>query len=213
MAQRESSLAERKPCKRMAGPLRRRCIIEATVDVIAEHGVQGATTARIALASGVSEKTLYSHFASRRDLLVATLDAVFERATRILREPQHPDPVEHLRIAARLHWPTEKEFVHPLFEFFASSPQEDLRRELKVRHQAHVDLVADIVEEGKARGLVRPDVDSQQAAWEYYAVYWAEDIAYMLGFDDFGSSGRSQIMIERVLRDISISPDRQRATD
>ena len=190
--------------KRMSGPERRRCIIEATIDVIAEHGVQGATTARIARASGVSEKTLYSHFASRRDLLVATLDAVFERATRILRERQHSDPIEHLRIATRLHWPSEKEFVHPLFEFFASSPQEDLRGELKVRHQAHVDLVADIVEEGKARGVVRPDVDSEQAAWELYSVYWAEDIAYMLGFDDFGTSGRSRIMIERVLADIAV---------
>lgn len=188
----------------MTGPERRKRIIEATIDVVAEHGVQGATTARIARASGVSEKTLYSHFASRRDILVATLDAVFERATRILRERQHPNAIEHLRMATQLHWPMEREFVHPLYEFFASSPQEDLRRELKVRHQAHVDLVADIIEEGKAQGVVRPEVDSEQAAWELYAVYWAEDIAYMLGFDDFGPSGRSLIMIERMFREISV---------
>ena len=188
---------------RMTGPERRSVIIQATIDVVAERGVQGATTARIASASGISEKTLYSHFPSRRDMLIAALDAVFERAMVVVRERQDPNPIEHLRIAAQRHWPMEREFVHPLYEFFASSPQEDLRRELRVRHQAHVMVVAGIIDEGKAQGVVRPEVDSEQAAWEFYAVFWAEDIAFMIGFDDFGTSGRSVLMIERMLREIS----------
>ena len=200
----ETQIIEKHAKTRMRGPERRKVIVQAAIEVIAEHGVQGATTARIAHASGISEKTLYSHFPSRRDILIAALDAVFEQAMRMLQERQHPNPVEHLRIAAQLHWPKEKEFVHPLYEFFASSPLEDLRRELRVRHQAHVKLVADIIDEGKAKGVVRPEVDSEQAAWEFFAVFWAEDLAFMLGFDDFGSSGRSLAMIERVLREISV---------
>ena len=189
--------------RRMTGPERRNVIVQAAIDIIAEHGVQGATTARIAAASGISEKTLYSHFPGRRDILIAALDTVFERAMVMVRERHDPNPLEHLRIAAKLHWPSEREFVHPLYEFFASSPQEDLRRELRARHQAHVDVVAEIVDEGKALGLVRPEVDSEQVAWEFYAVFWAEDIAFMIGFDDFGTNSRSVAMIERMLREIS----------
>jgi len=203
MAVEEQPMAERAP-RRMTGAERRKVIVQATIDVVAEHGVQGATTARIANAAGISEKTLYSHFPSRRDMLIAALDAVFERAMLMVRERHHPNPIEHLRIAAKLHWPMEREFVHPLYEFFASSPQEDLRRELRARHQAHVDVVAGIIDEGKALGVVRPEVDSEQAAWEFYAVFWAEDIAFMIGFDDFGTSGRSVLMIERMLREISV---------
>ena len=98
----------------------------------------------------------------------------------------------------------EGQFVHPLYEFFASSPQEDLRRELRARHQAHIDVVAEMIDEGKALGVVRPEVNSEQVAWEFYAVFWAEDIAFMIGFDDFGTSGRSAPMMERMLREISV---------
>ena len=192
---------------RMTGAERKKRVIEATIEMVGQYGVQGATTARIAAASGIAQKTLYSHFSSKRDMLVEALDAVFERAMRILsdRDITHTEnALEHLRAAAKLHWPSEGEFVHPLYEFFASSPQEDLRREIKARHQAHVQVVVDIVEEGKAQGVIRPEVDSEQVGWEYFGVYWAEDIAYMTGFDDFGPSGRSAIMMERILREIAV---------
>ena len=111
--------------------------------------------------------------------------------------------MEHLRLAGQAHWPSEHEFVYPLFEFFASPPQAGLRGELKIRHETSLRLLIDIVEEGKAQGVVRADVDSEQAAWEILSVYWAEDVAYMLGFDEFASSGRSGTILERLLREIS----------
>jgi AcrR family transcriptional regulator len=185
--------------KRVTGEERKKSIVATTIDIVAQHGVQGATTARIAAAEGISEKILYRHFAGRREILLSALDAVFDRATRILRECEGANAVEYLRAAARLHWPSEPEFVYPLFEFIASSPQEDLRAEFRVRHQADLEFVANIIEEGKTQGVIREDVDSDLAAWEFWAVCWAEDIAYMLGFDEFGPSGRSSRILERYL--------------
>lgn len=187
----------------MTGAERRARIIEATIDLVAKYGVYGATTARIAAAAGINEKTLYFHFPSKRELLIATLDTVFERASFTLLSRQEPNILERLRRAVELHWADESGFVHPLFEFVASSPQVDLRRELRIRHEAHVKLVVDLVEEGKSQGVIRPEVDSDQVAWEFYSIYWAEDIAYMLGFEEFESSPRASTMIDRILRDIS----------
>jgi AcrR family transcriptional regulator len=193
-----------RPAKRMTGAERKKRIIEATVEMVAEHGVQGATTARIAAAAGISEKTLYAHFTSRRDMLIAALDAVFElsRANYIRRV--EVDALEHLRLAAQAHWSSEQEYVYPLFEFFASPPREGLRGELKSRHQTSMKLLVDIVEEGKAQGVIRADVDSEQVAWGMMSIYWAEDVAYLLGFDEFASSGHSELMLERLLREISV---------
>jgi hypothetical protein len=67
-------------------------------------------------------------------------------------------------------------------------------------------LLAEIVERGKAEGVIRQDVDSEQTAWEIMGVYWAEDIAYMLGFDEFAPSGRSTTMLERILEEIQEQP-------
>jgi AcrR family transcriptional regulator len=188
--------------RRMTGAERKKRIVEATVDIVARHGVQGATTARIAAAAGISEKSLYSYFASRRDILIAALDSVFERSRRGFLHRTKVDALEQLRESARLHWPSEPDFVYPLFEFFAAPAEAGLREELRVRHQTSVELLAGIVEEGKAQGTIRADADSEQTAWEIMGVYWAEDLAYMLGFDEFASSGRSTIMLERILREI-----------
>ena len=117
----------------MTGEERKRSIAETAVDLIAQYGIRGTTTARIAAAEGVSEKALYKHYASRREILIAALDVLFARATRILRDSKESNAVDYLRAAAKLHWPSEQEFAHPLYEFFASAPQEDLRRELKIR--------------------------------------------------------------------------------
>jgi AcrR family transcriptional regulator len=189
--------------KRMTGAQRKQRIIEATVETVAEYGVQGATTARIAAATGVSEKTLYAHFATRRDMLIAALDAVFERSRVSFLRRAEANVLEHLRQAGQAHWPSEHEYVYPLFEFFASPPQAGLRGELKARHETSLKLLIDIVEEGKAQGAIRAEVDSEQVAWEVLSVYWAEDVAYMLGFEDFASSGRSKRILERLLREIS----------
>ena len=195
-----------RPSKRMTGAERKKRIVEATVEVVAEHGVQGATTARIAAAAGISEKTLYAHFASRREMLVAALDAVFELSRANFLRRVEGNALEHLRIAAKAHWPSEPEYVYPLFEFFASPPREGLRAELKSRNETSIGGLVDIVEQGKAQGVIRQDVDSEQVAWEMLSLYWAEDVAYMLGFDDFVSAGRSGLMLERILREISTQP-------
>lgn len=187
----------------MTGAQRRAQIVAVTEAIVAEYGVQGATTARIADAAGVSEKTLYLHFASRRDILIAALDAVFDRASDVFRRPAGSNALEHLREAVQRHWPSESEFVYPLFEFFAAPPEAGLRDELRTRHENSIKLLVDIVEEGKTQGVIRADVDSEQTAWEFLAVYWAEDVAYMLGFDEFAPSGRSAIMLERLLREIT----------
>lgn len=46
-----------------------RAIVAAAMDLIAKKGVDGATTAEIARRAGVTEKTLFRYFPSKRDLV------------------------------------------------------------------------------------------------------------------------------------------------
>ncbi|MFH0915453.1 MAG: TetR/AcrR family transcriptional regulator [bacterium] len=190
----------------MTGAERKKQIVAVTEAIVAKHGVQGATTARIAQAAGVSEKTLYLHFSSRREMLIAALDDVFNRASNVFRQSSGSNAVERLREAVQRHWPSESEFVYPLFEFFAAPPEAGLRGELRIRHQDNIDALSAMVEEGKSQGVIRPEVDSVQTAWELLSIYWAEDVAYLIGFEEFATTGRSALMLERILRDISSEP-------
>lgn len=52
---------------------RRAAILESAAAVFSETGYEGATTARLAAACGVSEPVLYRHFADKEQLYCATL--------------------------------------------------------------------------------------------------------------------------------------------
>jgi len=192
----------------MTAAERRQQIVEVTMDLVAKNGVQATTTSRIAAAAGVSEATLYRHFASRTDMLLAAMDLVYERVFKVIYSAEGGDALDRLREIGRHHQQIigdEAEgFVYPLFEFVAAPPEAGLRDSLAARQRVAIDSLAVIIEEGKAQGLVRGDVDSHQVAWELVAVYWAQDISYLMGLTEYTSGTRGRRMLERVLASIVV---------
>jgi AcrR family transcriptional regulator len=176
----------------------------ATLEVVAREGVEGATTARIAAAAGLSQAALYKHFATRKDLLLAALDSLYDTIHEVVLESSsEPDVVERLRSIGRLHSELivsgRGSFIYPLFEFLAAPPESGLREAQGVRQLQMIQSVAAIVEEGKTQGSIGPDVDSEQVAWALHAVWWAEDIAHLMGLDQFVTAGRSNTILSQVL--------------
>lgn len=45
-------------------------LVEATIDLVCEYGIVGASTAKIAEKAGVATGTLFHHFATKQDLLI-----------------------------------------------------------------------------------------------------------------------------------------------
>lgn len=58
----------------MARPIPDKQILDAALDVIAEHGYAGATTREIAAAAGINEVTLFRRFGSKQGLLSAAVE-------------------------------------------------------------------------------------------------------------------------------------------
>jgi AcrR family transcriptional regulator len=67
------------------------CLLDATLDLIAENGVDNLTMADVAERAGVSVRTLYRHFPDRPDLLAAAL-ARHDRSVPF-ESPTHPDQI------------------------------------------------------------------------------------------------------------------------
>jgi AcrR family transcriptional regulator len=59
----------------MTSPQRRAAIVEAAVELFSRNGFRGTTTRELAAAVGVSEPILYQHFATKRALYDAILEA------------------------------------------------------------------------------------------------------------------------------------------
>jgi len=71
-------LTDKKDCHtgaaRMSGDMRRKRISDVAMRLFAEHGFRGTTTKEIALASGISEASLFQHFKTKAELYATILD-------------------------------------------------------------------------------------------------------------------------------------------
>lgn len=192
---------------RLTGEERRRQIIAVTLPLIAAHGVQDTSTRRIAAAAGVSEATLYRHFASRNDIFLAALDAVYEEVFAIIDSATGPDAPARLRAIAAGHQQRltsqNADFVFPLFEFVAAPPEAGLRGPLGERQLRAVAAIAAIVAEGKTAGSIGAGVDPEQAAWQLVGVFWLRDVSFLMGIGDSAAQGSSRLL-DVVLESISV---------
>jgi len=78
---------------------RRRQLVAATLRTVAQHGLAGTTSARVAKEAGLSPGIVNFYFASKERLLLAALEEVslaFTAAIQAVVDRQDPDPGVHL---------------------------------------------------------------------------------------------------------------------
>ena len=182
---------------------RQREIVEATVDLIGKYGWQGTTVSRIAQAAGISRGALYQHFPDREAVLEAALDLWHERSSGWMAVSTNPDAAQRLLEIGEAHssWALSEynTFVRPFFQLIASNRQTSLSRTITRHQQKDFRYLIGLVDEGKRQGGIHPDVDSGDVAWSLFLHAWGEDIARMMGVDQFISEGASNRIFERLL--------------
>lgn len=174
----------------MTAEARKRQIVEVTLDLIAKYGLQGATMSRIAAGAGIRQASLYTHFSSRREILLAALDAVYERVYTTREVPTRENSLERLRRMCDHHlelWATqgERHHAHQLLEFIAGARSEGLREALAAKHREAIEQFAQVVRDGQKEGLIHAGVDAEQVAWLVNGWAFAGDVAHLMGFKQF----------------------------
>ena len=175
---------------RMTATARKRQIVEVALDLVAKHGLQGVTMSRIAAGAGIRQASLYSHFQSRQEILLAALDVIYERiyASRMTRSDENT--LARLREICDHHvelWAGqgERHHAHLLLEFVAGAPGEGLRETLASKHLETLKEFVNIVERGKKEGKIPAHVDSEQVAWFITGFAFAGDVSQTMGFNHF----------------------------
>jgi len=76
----------------------RRALQMAGLDLVARHGLETVTTEQIAVAAGVSQRTLFNYFANKEDVLVGHDPDLVERlVTGLLNQPAERPSLAALR--------------------------------------------------------------------------------------------------------------------
>lgn len=63
-----------------------RALLQATIDCLVDHGYAGTTTRLVAERAGVSRGAQTHHYATKRDLVVAAIEALFDDQARLFAE-------------------------------------------------------------------------------------------------------------------------------
>lgn len=191
---------------------RQREILEVTLDLVAEYGLQGTTVSRIASAAGLSRGALYQHFENREAVLVATLELMAERASPWVSATQSPDVYHQLLDMGTRHGAFARSefdsFVRPNVELMATVVDGEVGEQVRDRVLRTLDRFTKLVDTGKRDGSIRPDIESRDVAWAMLTLAWAEDQALVVGVDELITSGASVRNFRRILDDVATVPDR-----
>jgi AcrR family transcriptional regulator len=185
---------------------RRDEIARATYRLLGQHGIQGVTVSRIADEVGMTAPSLYAHFDSRYEMLVAAMDSVYERVCRWLNASADPNMLTRLRNIGSAHssfMAAELGFVIPVFEFVLAPRDTDLASRFGQQQLQVLQEIAALVAQGQQEGTIRPDIEPMQAAWELIILAWSEDIARLMGRDEYINAGFSTRILDLFIKDMA----------
>ena len=136
-------------------------LLATTVDVFIQKGFDGTSMEDLSQRLGISKSAIYHHVTSKNELLdiavnraLDDLGEVMELNRRLTTNPV--DRLEHLIRASVGVLVARKPFVTLLLRMRGNT---DVERRALQRRKAFDQYCADLVAEGVAVGLVRPDID------------------------------------------------------
>jgi AcrR family transcriptional regulator len=159
-------------------------ILQAATEIVKERGYSAMSMDDLAARVGVSKPTLYSHFATKEDLLVAAVMRTLDRVTALVQADTTPrTPLQQLLFVLRtvLQVQVDDGALSPrpwspeVLQVLCS------RQEVVERFQRVDDAVVGLVREGVAAGEIDPRLDPLVVARAFFAMINTLHAPFMIG--------------------------------
>lgn len=137
-------------------------ILDAAVEVIAEHGYFNSPVSAIAKRAGVADGTIYLYFKSKDDVLRTAIDSTFQRFYTMVEERFQTlrGPREQLEYIAEVHLSS-----HAVNRSMAVLMQTEMRQSAKfIAEFSHhhlvkyIQVVREVIRRGQQEGIFRQDI-------------------------------------------------------
>ena len=142
-------------------------IIEESINIISERGIQGLTIKNLSQKIGISEPAIYRHFKSKREILMTLLEGFRSNSQRTLTAIAAKS-VPAVKKLERVYSNNFRIFVNNpavaaiIFseEIFRNEPR--LAEKILSIMKANQAIIRDILEGGQSDGEVREDISVDQ---------------------------------------------------
>ena len=141
----------------------RQAAIEATLELIAEHGIRGLTTNAVAERAGISKATMYRRWRSKDELLIDAIAALVSEITVPDTGSTRADVLALMRGAVELYGGSIESRVMPSLVDAMSRDPELARTFRDGWLVARRGALRDVLARGVERGDLRADLDVELA--------------------------------------------------
>jgi len=151
--------------EKMETAIRQEQLAQAALALIAAHGLEGLSVARVASRVGLVPSALYRHFSGKGELVDAVVGLIRERlhgnVSAVMR--QTPDALERLRLLLMAHVRVIREnegILRVIFSDELHHGHTDRKDRVYEMVGSYLKRVAAIVSEGQREGRIRRDLDA-----------------------------------------------------
>lgn len=179
-----------------------RTIVEKTYELYRKYGVKSVSVDEIAVALGISKKTLYQHIRSRDELLKLVVEHSLNKFSTELIKLVTPEE-NLIKKLALLYAFIVKSSRNVNPTFILDLKKVSYKQYLYVqefRNKRLYDGVKSIYEQGVEEGIFRTNVDIRYVY--YNQIYKVSEIAYKI-FPDYDEASSSDTLYRLILNDIA----------
>jgi len=144
-------------------------IIDRSIDIIANKGIQGLTIKNLSKEIGISEPAIYRHFESKTDILLAIL-ANFQEMSSFMNEAIKDiddtaiGKIEFLFTKIIDIFSKEPSHISVVFSEEIFKNEDILKEKIVEIMDLKEKTVEDIIKEGQEKGEIRTDIDNRTLA-------------------------------------------------
>ena len=141
---------------------RQKEIINASLELIADSGIQSLTIKNLSKKIGLVESAIYRHYESKTQILIALLDTISEQ-TKFGNETEVNNIFEFIEKKLENHFHTFQEnpaLVSVVFaeDLFQNEPE--LVEKTRNKVVKSISMMSDLIQKGQQSGEIRTDIDA-----------------------------------------------------
>jgi len=145
---------------------RRESIIISTIEVLNEVGLQNLSIKLIAKREGVSEGTLFRHFKSKTEIMIAVIDhfSQFDNAIIETSMKRELSPIENIRhfVCSYAEYYENYPAITALIQAYDSLMRDpELSDKIKLIINKRSNFIIETVKEGQKNGIIKSDISSE----------------------------------------------------
>lgn len=146
---------------------RKETLVFTTIDVINEFGVQGVSTKEVAKRQGIAESTIFKHYKSKNELLLAVLDyyAQYDSDIFISAKDKINNPLEAIIFLLKAYTEYYENYpaitaITQAYDVMACDPE--LGERVKSIYSIRILFMKELVEAAVYAGQLDPNTDPEK---------------------------------------------------